>query len=144
MTAMAEALPATDCDWRPVHFGCCQTVRSPMFVLSKVRQEGRARNRAVAGGGIQPLDKRVHFVQCKRSQSPPGRATAGFVVRLRLGWKLGSVLYFPRTSGPASKPNTCEAEPQEAQQGRFGHRLSRTSSKDVSIAHRHGIPRIAF
>jgi len=40
---------------RPLHLGCCQTVSSPMFVLSKVRQEGRARNRAVAGGGIQPL-----------------------------------------------------------------------------------------
>ena len=46
---------------RPLHLGCCQTVSSPMFVLSKVRQEGRARNRAVAGGGIQPLDKRVQF-----------------------------------------------------------------------------------
>ena len=34
----------------------------PLLVLSKVRQEGRARNNAVAGGGVRTSDKRVHFV----------------------------------------------------------------------------------
>ena len=46
---------------RPLHLDCCHSV-SPLSVLPKVRQEGRARSRVVAGGGAQPLDKMVHFV----------------------------------------------------------------------------------
>lgn len=44
-----------------LHLGCCNWI-SPLSVLPKVRQEGQARSRVVAGGAFQRLDKRVHFV----------------------------------------------------------------------------------
>ncbi len=46
---------------RRLHFDCCHSSGAPS-VLSKVRGEGRARSRVVAGDDAQPLDKKVHFV----------------------------------------------------------------------------------
>ena len=64
---------------RPLQLGCCHSF-STLSVLSKVRPEGRARSRAIAGGDVQTLDEMVHFVYPRFSMplnEPPVASRSG-------------------------------------------------------------------